>query len=62
MKKLASRTFRPWEHIDAELKTAEDLGLNVSQLINEVLELHIREHMKKRASRMIKVLSESEAA
>jgi len=62
MKKFASRTFRPWQQNDDELKVADDLGMNVSQLINEVLEEHLRDHMKKKVERMRRTLSQSVGA
>jgi hypothetical protein len=45
-KPTTSRAFRAWAEVQDELQAAETLGLNVSELINQVLKKHFSEHMK----------------
>ena len=59
MKKYPQRTFRPWEGNEEHLRTAEQLGFSVSELINEVLEEHFYRHLQARSEKMRRVLSSS---
>jgi hypothetical protein len=51
-KRATQRNFRPWPDVQERLEVAEDLGLNVSQLINEVLERYLSEHLQAKAKRI----------
>ena len=57
MKKEKSRTFRPTPKNQERLEFADRIGLNVSELINEVLETHFRAHMETKASSIREALS-----
>jgi post-segregation antitoxin (ccd killing protein) len=58
MKERAStRTFRPWEENQERLELAEKLGLNVSELINEVLDKNITRHLEDKAKRIREALA-----
>lgn len=58
MKVAHSRNFRPWptnqERLDFADKT---LGLNVSEVINEVLEQHLRKHLETKTRKLREALS-----
>ena len=56
-KKLMPRTFRPWETNHKRLEFAGKMGLNVSELINEVLEKHLEPVMEQKADTIRKTLS-----
>ena len=55
--KLTPRTFRPWKTNQERLELADKIGLNVSELINEVLEKHLKPEMEKKANRIREALS-----
>jgi hypothetical protein len=57
MKKMPSRTFRPWEENQERLELADRIGFNVSELINEVLRDNLSKHMKKKTEKMRQALS-----
>jgi hypothetical protein len=48
-KKRLSRTFRPWPENQVRLELADKGGLNVSELINEVINKHFADHVKEKA-------------
>lgn len=52
------RAFRAWEVNQERLDFADKkLGLNVSELINEVLEQHLKPHMEKKTKQLREALS-----
>ncbi len=51
------RSFRPWKENQERLELADRIGLNVSELINEVLQKHIKEHMEIKARKLREALS-----
>lgn len=51
-KRATQRNFRPWPEVQERLEVAEELGLNVSQLINEILESHLYNHLKAKSRRI----------
>jgi hypothetical protein len=57
MKKEKSRTFRPTPENQERLEFADRIGLNVSELINEVLETHFKTHMETKARTIREALS-----
>jgi hypothetical protein len=42
-----ARSFRPRPIVERRLEDAETLGLNVSKIVNDVLENHLREYLIK---------------
>lgn len=51
MSKLRPRTFRPLDEVESELKVAEDLGYNISMLINDTLRKHLWDDLTQRMIR-----------
>jgi post-segregation antitoxin (ccd killing protein) len=51
-KRTPPRNFRPWPSNQERLALAERLGLNVSELINEVLDTNIARHLEEKARRI----------
>ena len=50
--------FRPWtQNQDRLVFARETLGLNVSELINEVLDKHLKKHMEEKAKKLREALS-----
>ena len=49
-----TRGFRPWEETGRRLDYAEQLGANVSELINEVLQNHLKPYVEKVVSERAK--------
>ena len=50
--------FRPWTQNQDRLAFAkEKLGLNISELINEVLDKHLKIHMEQKAKKLREALS-----
>ena len=57
-KRYEQRTFRPWPTNQERLSFADEkLGLNVSEVINEVLEKHLKSHLEAKAKRLREALS-----
>jgi hypothetical protein len=52
-----NRTFRPWPENQERLAFAEKLDLNVSELINEVLERHLKDHLHTKTKKLREALS-----
>lgn len=52
MKKSTQRNFRPWPENQERLELAEKLGLNVSELINEVLKKNVSRHLEEKAKQI----------
>lgn len=46
MQKYIQRTFRPWQENQERLAFAERVGLNVSEVINEVLKGNLKRHLE----------------
>jgi hypothetical protein len=56
-KAAAGRTFRPWPDNRERLEFAEKVGVNVSELINEIL----RDTLKPRLEKKVKAIREAVA-
>ena len=54
---LKSRTFKAWPENQERLAFAEKLDLNVSELINEVLQKHLRQHLESKTKKLRDALS-----
>ena len=52
MKKREQRNFRPWPEVQERLLRLDELGLNVSEVINEVLDKHLQSHVESKARRI----------
>jgi len=52
-----SRSFRPSAKNRARLAFADKIGLNVSELVNEVLEKHLKEAIEDRARKIREAVS-----
>lgn len=57
MKKRSQRNFRPWPENQERLELADKYGLNVSELINEVLQRHLKTHLEHKAKELREALS-----
>lgn len=57
-----SRSFRPWNDTGKRLEYAEKLGANVSELINEVLNDHLKPYVEKVAEAREKEIRKTLAA
>ena len=55
--KLGTRSFRAWSINQEWLAVADSLGLNVSELINEVLEKHLKAELENKSAQIRKALS-----
>lgn len=55
--KLKSRTFKAWPQNQERLAFAEKLDLNVSEIINEVLEKHLKTHLEVKTRKIREALS-----
>ena len=55
--KLVPRTFRPWPTNQERLELADKIGLNVSELINEVLDKHLKPEMESKANKIREALA-----
>jgi len=54
----AQRNFRPWKENQERLEFADKkLKLNVSEVINEVLEQHLKPHLEKKTRQLREALS-----
>lgn len=58
VKAKPGRTFRPWPENQERLEFAEKIGLNVSELINEIL----RDALKPRLEKKARAIREAVAA
>ena len=56
-KKSTTRTFRPWSTNQERLEIADKIGLNVSELINEVLDKHLKPEMARKAVKIREALA-----
>ena len=53
MDKYAQRTFRPWRENQERLAfAAQQLGLNISEVINEVLQENLRRHLETKSRKL----------
>ena len=52
-----NRTFRPWPENQERLKFAEKLDLNVSEVINEVLQQNLKHHLESKTKKLREQLS-----
>lgn len=58
MKNRVTRSFLPWDDNRKRLEFAHRmLGLNVSELINEVLSKHLKTHMEAKSKEIREALS-----
>jgi len=55
--KLTQRSFKAWPRNQERLEFAEQLDLNVSELINEVLEKHLKPHLESKTKKLREQLS-----
>ena len=55
--KRPQRNFRPWPENQERLELADQIGFNVSELINEVLRDHLNQHMSKKTEKMRQALT-----
>ncbi len=49
MKRSVQRNFRPWPDNQERLEFADKIGLNVSEVINEVLQKHLKQSIEAKA-------------
>jgi len=56
-KKSVPRAFRPWPKNQERLELADRLGLNVSELINELLEKHGKPVIEQKVKKLREALS-----
>jgi predicted DNA-binding protein len=57
-KKKVQRNFRPWPKNQERLEYADEkLGFNVSELINEILETHLKSHIEAKTKKLREALS-----
>jgi len=56
-KKRRFRSFVPWPENQERLEFADNIGLNVSELINEVLEKSLKATMETKAKKLREALS-----
>jgi len=57
MKATKGRTFRPTRENQERLELADKFGLNVTELINEVLDRHLKATMEAKAKKIREALS-----
>jgi hypothetical protein len=57
MRKTPLRTFQPWPKNRDRLAFADKVGLNVSELINEVLDDHLKKHLEAKANKIREAVS-----
>ena len=50
--KYTYRSFRPWPEVDKRLTVAGRIGINVSELINEVLKKQVDQALKEKSKRI----------
>ncbi len=48
------RTFRPWPANQFALDRADKIGLNVSELLNEIVSKHLKRHIELKTSAMVR--------
>ena len=58
-KVIPGRTFRPWPENQERLEYAQKLGLEVSQIVNELLKEHLRPYLTKMKQTKAKELRET---
>jgi hypothetical protein len=52
MKKESQRNFRPWPENQKRLELASRLGINVSELINEVLKNNLESALRDKSKKL----------
>lgn len=58
MSKKVQRNFRPWDANQERLVFAEkQLGFNVSQVINEVLNENLKQHLERKSRKLREALA-----
>ena len=57
MRKYAQRNFRPWPENEKRLELASTLGLNLSEIINEVLDAKFDDVLKQKSKRIQQALN-----
>lgn len=55
--KYPQRTFRPWPENQAHFEFAEQIKLNVSELLNEIVARHFQAHIKRKTTAMQRAAS-----
>jgi hypothetical protein len=56
-KKTMPRSFKPWPENNARLEYAQQLGLEVSHVVNELLKTHLKDYLERAKSSKMKALS-----
>ncbi len=56
-KQRVQRNFRPWPENQERLEFAEKIGLNVSELINEILKDQLKPRLEKKAKQIREAVS-----
>lgn len=51
------RNFKPWTENQERLAFAEQVGLNVSEVINEVLRDHLKKHLEAKTRQLREALN-----
>ena len=51
------RNFKPWPENQERLEIADKLGLSASELINEVLDKHLKNHLESKTKKLREALS-----
>ncbi len=59
MRKYAFRGFRPSRENEKRLQLAQRLGLNLSEVVNESLELHFESYLNRKAEKIKAALAEA---
>ena len=54
--KPGHRSFRPWPENHERLELADRIGLNVSELINEVLKENLKNHLERKTKKLREAL------
>ena len=56
-KKTVQRTFRAWPENQERLEFAEKIGLNVSEVVNEVLEKYLKPTLEQKTKKLRETLA-----
>ena len=52
IKKYPYRPFRPWPEVETRLAAAQEVGINVSELINEILKDNVEAALAKKSKQL----------
>ena len=56
-RKTVPRSFKPWPENNARLEYAQQLGLDISKVVNELLNCHLKDYLEREKTAKIKQLS-----